>query len=777
MNQLNSFLIKNMNYNNQPNVQELQSNVVKLLAEISSLMNRASIALSADSSGRKYADFHKQVDNERRRVENLELVMAIVAPMKAGKSTIINAIVGQNLLPSRNAAMTTLPTEIILRADISEPILILSPEIIKVFKHTVAALQSQISNNGGIQWAQKKLSQHPHLMNLLDNIHCGICGFVTRAETVGREEIIKTLTGLNDVIRLCTIIDPSIDPLRALTDVPQIETPFLRSQLTTQSEQMGNLIIVDTPGPNEAGENLKLTHVVNKQLKQSSIVLIVLDFTQLKTKASEEVKKEVQKVIQLRGKETLYVLINKVDARKKGDMTIDEVKQFVEAQFGISSSNNNSRIFEISASYAFSANNFLLELQRNPNQNIAQMEAAQLLAQSAFGALWEETLKDIDNQQIKMAAQRVWKKSGFSLFLEKAIVALMESTAPRCIKSALNLSRSHLEQLRNDVKLQRGAVAANAEELKKQIQALEADLNHLEVCKGRLKQVDAVKTQLQGDIRNLLTQLSSSDLPYDVLQKFKGEKKKTFEDYSAAISFQEKLEKEIIEIVNTLLDEARTETQRLITKSQRNLVILLERETEPIIKEAQKRLNKAFNINLSFQPLKISSDEMSFVKPRRGSVETKTRYWKETEYYTDYETRIERRFYTLWLWEHKKTVPVRKSRELTKSKDYYEVSKSDIVARFKESIKANVKQVEQRIKEYIQEDFQHQVDAFFQNLDDYLGSYRDNLKQAQENQKLDGEKKQQLMKNLESLVPETDAQIGKAASYLEDASRLMPNGG
>jgi len=59
---------------------------------------------------------------------------------------------------------------------------------------------------------------------------------------------------------------------------------------------LGNLVIVDTPGPNEAGENLRLSAVVEEQLQQSSVVLIVLDFTQLKIKAAEEVKKEVERM-------------------------------------------------------------------------------------------------------------------------------------------------------------------------------------------------------------------------------------------------------------------------------------------------------------------------------------------------------------------------------------------------------------------------------------------------------------------------------------------------
>ena len=79
----------------KPNVQELQKDVIALLEQISSLMHRASTALSCDSAGKKYGEFRQEVDEALQNVENLDLIVSIVAPMKAGKSTIINAIVGQ----------------------------------------------------------------------------------------------------------------------------------------------------------------------------------------------------------------------------------------------------------------------------------------------------------------------------------------------------------------------------------------------------------------------------------------------------------------------------------------------------------------------------------------------------------------------------------------------------------------------------------------------------------------------------------------------------------
>ena len=343
----------------KPNVQELQTNIVEVLGQVSTLMGRVSTVLSSDSASEKYAKFQQEVSEARRNVQDLELRMAIVAPMKAGKSTIINAIVGQEILPSRNAAMTTLPTEIIFDAELKEPTLILSDHIQAVFRETFAALQRKIGELG-IERIQQKIAQYPHLAKLPEKIQA-MSKIAIYEKIAGRQQIINSLRALNDIIRLCSVLDPMADPLQSLIDVPRIYTPFWRFQKTAKVDLIGNLVIVDTPGPNEAGENLKLGNVVSEQLSASAVVLIVLNFTGLNTKAEEEVKKDVQKVIDLRGKENLYVLVNKVDQRKDGDMTPEQVRQFVTAEFNLGDGNNTNRVFEISARWAFSAINFLVE--------------------------------------------------------------------------------------------------------------------------------------------------------------------------------------------------------------------------------------------------------------------------------------------------------------------------------------------------------------------------------------------------------------------------------
>ena len=50
----------------KPNIEDLQSDVIDILQQISSLMNRASTALSSDSSGEKYGKCCLHLDFDPR---------------------------------------------------------------------------------------------------------------------------------------------------------------------------------------------------------------------------------------------------------------------------------------------------------------------------------------------------------------------------------------------------------------------------------------------------------------------------------------------------------------------------------------------------------------------------------------------------------------------------------------------------------------------------------------------------------------------------------------
>lgn len=792
----------------KPNVQDLQTDVIDLLGQISSLMGQASAAISSDSAGEKYARFQQEVAQAACNVEDLELRMAIVAPMKAGKSTIINAIIGQELLPSRNAAMTTIPTEIIFDAELKEPKLTLTPEIRDVFQETFFALQQKIRELGN-ERVREKIAQYPHLAKLLLGIQAKTGGSIEE-EITGRQRIINNLGALNDIIRLCSVIAPLAEPLDSLTDVPRIRTPFWRFQKTQESSLLGNLVIVDTPGPNEAGDH-KLGNVVAEQLQASSLVLIVLNFTALNTKAEAEVKKDVLKVIELLGKENLYVLVNKVDQRKDGDMTPEQVRQFVAAEFGIGNSNNTNRVFEISARWAFSATNFLAELQQRPGVELAEMRTARSLAQDIFPIDWEEELQEATVEELQIKAEKLWKKSGFAPFLENAINALMAEAAPRCMMSALNIARTRLAELRDDLQLRSSAIGEDEKKLRSEIFALEADLVSLESCRIRLREVDTIRLNLQHNLKEILedlklqakvsvetyfmqeeyqqaetdktisSQFKKIDIEgrqlflkklvdFEIFPSWLSQRIKSVFEYKSSGLLKFNRAGDAQEFANLaaiyakqraeiLLYEAQEVTLKQIEQARNDLRELLENESKYIIQNACDRLNQTFHIDLSLpMPELQADDKIDYVPPK---------VMRQTKEITEFKKKRFKPFYFLWLVQVEKEIPV------VRQEEYYTISLEQVVAHVNRSIEQSIGNINQKIHHYLDKDFQERVDTFFKSIETYLSNYRDSLVHAQRDQQLSLEQKETLVREFTSLVSEVTESIKEVDAYLEYTTILM----
>jgi GTPase SAR1 family protein len=795
----------------KPNVQDLQRDVIELLEQISALMGSASTQLwSKDGTENKYEKYREQIANEARKVENLELRMAITAPMKAGKSTIINAIVGQELLPSRNAAMTTLPTEIVFNTELKEPVLKLSTTIVSSFQETWLVLKRKIEEFG-IDRIQERIAQYPHLIELLEEIQDKV-GFPIRAKTYGRDEILKTLASLNDIIRLCSKIAPLADPLRSLTDVPRIETPLLRTQATAQPQILGNLVIVDTPGPNEAGENLRLAAVVEEQLQKSSLVLIVLDYTQLKTKAAEDVKEEVEKVIQIRGKENLYVLVNKIDQRTDSDMTPEQVRQFVAAEFGIDDSGNTDRVFEISARRAFYATNFQLELQQQPNISIDRMQTARALAQQAFGDMWEILFQNANVDQMQQASQQVWNRSGFAPFLDQAINALMAEAAPRCIRDALNIARVRLVELRDGVKLRRSAITRDADNVKAEIDRLEQDLlslkdlkecptglrekaeekkselnRRLKVTLKRLKDQSekALQKYFLEEISQKLNQFQKLDVqgrkvllkqinipiltglieavesifPESLSQLLKyevallGLNQVKFKTKSEAEAFAEQLCSEAKQILERLMRNYFDDIENQIQEVQVDLNNLFKQKTRENIERACNRLNKAFDLDLKLPPIILDEDINKDSLSAKVSVEQRQ---------TNFGENIVGFFSSIFNFG--------KSQQ---DGNLYTVSLEKTVKQINRCIETKIKDTENDISKYLDEDFPRRMGDFFKDLDDYLQNYQDSLTQALEDQGSSLENQEDLKEVLDSFAEKAEMLIEKIDKSWEFTSQMI----
>ncbi|MCC0177235.1 dynamin family protein [Waterburya agarophytonicola K14] len=794
---------------NTIDVDYLQQGVIELLDEINLLIDNTQSDLE-NLTESKYDLVKDQITAAVKNVADLELRMAIVAPMKAGKSTIINAIAGQELLPSCAVAMTTIPTEIVFDAKTKQTILHLTKDTIDLFQNIANNIKDKV-NRFGLESLQPKLDRYPHLLDLFTEITQS-SDFAFTEQVMGRKAIDHTLNRLNHTIRLSSIIDPTEDYIARLKDVPRIQTPWLKIGKNRKIEARGNLTIIDTPGPNEAEEGLHLTAVVEEQLRRSSIVLVVLDFTQLNSEAAKTIKQQIQPIVESIGQDNLYVAINKIDQRRQGDMTKEQVKQFVVADLGLTN-NDNDRIFEMAAIRAFSATKFLLEVQQNPKIQLLQIKSLTSLAQEVLGIDWDEELEDITVKIMAQKAGKLWRKSGFAPFIESAISTLIGNAAPKCINNALNLSRSHLLSIKDDLNLRHNAINQDTAKIQSEIESLENDLSYLESCRDRLSTMADVKIKLQQNLQNILEQLKTEAV-IDVESFFAGEEyqkadaiKKAdiharnllmsnlgdFELFpkwvseniragieyktSGTISFKTELEAEYF--TQQAIDRAKKHLEELILKvsqdievevkkSREELEKFLIEETQDIITRAKNRLQTAFEIELDLPSPIISSNQE--IQIERQLVKTKSRLVDD-----GYEERlVKKRAWYYWFG----AIPFysqEKRKKPYKKEDYSAVSVTEIVEQINESSDRFVDEIQAKVTVYLEKELHQQVDNFFVKLDEYLGGYLSSLQQAQSDHKLSLEKREHLAKSLAKLVPQTTDCISKTDSYLEKTQKIMIN--
>lgn len=483
-----------------PDIQALHQNVLDWLNQMDTMFDRASVQLPGD----EYQTYRKDIRTAAKRVENLELVTSIVAPMKAGKSTILNAIVGQEVLPNRAAAMTTLPTEIVFDRTISEPKLCLSSQFIEIFQDAAHKLSQKI-NIVGFEKASKQINEYPHLQELLNTIR-NKPQLTISEEIIGSDSIREILTALNDLVRLCSKVSPEIDPLSRLSDFPRIQAPF---SLPTTSDYIGKLVLVDTPGPNEAGNTTNLYQIVRSQLRRSLAVLIVLDFTSLKTKADEDIKQEVKAIQADIGTNNLYVLVNKIDQRKEDDsMTSNRIQALIESEFGIQTSGDIRRFFEVSARYAFCAVNFIQEYNSHPSgtpMSELDRKITRALAQEVFGIDWEEDLEEATPKLLRKKADKLWNKSGFEPFLTGAINFSIAKAAPKLMRSALNLTLNRLQELCNLLVVKLSGHHHNVKKIKDSLYDLKGDRELAKASSEILENTKQDFKDLQQDLKYVKT--------------------------------------------------------------------------------------------------------------------------------------------------------------------------------------------------------------------------------------------------------------------------------
>lgn len=689
---------------------------------------------------------------EAYKVERVEVTFAVVGTMKAGKSTTINAIVGTEVLPNRNQPMTTLPTVIRHSSGKREPELTFPNP--KPFNEIIERLRADLQEKE----RNKQLDNIPFCATddgreLVYKILEGSLGEV-RQTYKGTDEIFGFLKYINDIWRLCSSnsidvdIDMYLDEYNEIHEFPAIEIEFFH--LRDQDSELGKFTLIDTPGPNEAGQTF-LKHIMHEQLEQASAVLAILDYTQLNAEADAEMRRALEEIADLTDNR-LFVLVNKFDQKDRHGMNTEELRSYVvkhllEGQLG------KDRVHPVSSKYGYLANRALCELSlygRLPDYN--GQPWVEDFGKLALGACWESEIED--EEEVRYRAAKLWKNSLFDKPLTEVIKRGSENASLISLRSAIAKMMDFDKKIVDGIKVRQIALNSDIQIVEQHIKSLEQDIALVKEARDDARQkIDEGLRWLQMKINKLFTQCEEAAKKeiqtvfqshtndnwivrrlkgYVDLQpinqskslNFNSKGYNDFETEAEAKQFVNSLIEEVSNYLQPLLDEMQQTTQGAVDTMSQGIWDSVNTRLDQVLKAAEVRLHETFSLSLEFPKTEVRSVKVNFSNLRQGAV--------REDVISKTGTRQERKWYTLWCRKHEVTYQYQQK--------IYRVYTEDIAKQLQSLLEEDNRQIRTLLDKFVQTEFSKTINTHFYALADYLERFRGDLLDAKRDQELENDR-------------------------------------
>ncbi|HDK0336034.1 TPA: dynamin family protein [Escherichia coli] len=442
----------------------------------------------------------EELEGEQIKTARREMVLAVVGTMKAGKSTTINAIVGQEILPNRNRPMTSVPTLIRHVPGKTEPVLHL--EHIQPVRNLLITLQQKLATPAGQQVAQT-LQQTGDTCELLKIL---VDDAWLKNEYHGEEEIFTGLASLNDLVRLAAAMGAEFpfDEYAEVQKLPVIDVAF--SHLVGMDACQGTLTLLDTSGPNEAGQP-QMEIMMRDQLQKASAVLAVMDYTQMNSKADEEVRKELNAIADVSAGR-LFVLVNKFDEKDRNGDGADAVRQKVPAMLN-SDVLPASRVYPGSSRQAYLANRALHELRKNGTLPVDEAWVDDFVRE-AFGRMKKDYVCK-DSELATEGATDLWEGSLIDQLITEVILSSHSRAAALAVDSAAAKLMQNAENISEYLSLRHQGLMQSIQSLQAHITSLLEDIREIADCQEQVTaDVRMAMEEIDARTRELLTGVCTS---------------------------------------------------------------------------------------------------------------------------------------------------------------------------------------------------------------------------------------------------------------------------
>lgn len=449
--------------------------------------------------------------NELAKVGRLEMVLAVVGTMKAGKSTTINAIVGTEVLPNRNQPMTTLPTLIRHVEGLTQPVLTV-PDPLPLVDMAGLVRAELLRLRAAGRLGELRLASDPDGRGLIETLLDRFPAAGLSQPYHGQPAIFGFLKTLNDLMRLARDpligIEPPFDAYEDAGQLPVIEVEFFHLK-RLDALRHGSFALLDTPGPNEAGQSGKLRQILRDQLARASAVLAVLDYTQLKSEAEAEIRNDLLDIAE-QTEDRLFVLVNKFDQKDRNSMDVAGTCAHV-AEGLLGGRIAGERVFAVSSRNAYLANRARAEIEHHRRLPEPAREGwVADFAKLALGIAWPRSLHN--PAMVAAAAGELWVNSRFDAPIRQIVVQAAAQAAMISLKSALAKLVDYGRRIDAFLLLRHGALGQDVEKLRGLIARLERTIASIAEAEAEARRqvfritalYGTVLGRIDGDVRDTL---------------------------------------------------------------------------------------------------------------------------------------------------------------------------------------------------------------------------------------------------------------------------------
>ncbi len=231
------------------------------------------------------------------------------------------------------------------------------------------------------------------------------------------------------------------------------------------------------------------------QLQKASAVLAVMDYTQMNSKADEDVRKELNAIADVSAGR-LFVLVNKFDEKDRNGDGADAVRQKVPAMLN-SDVLPASRVYPGSSRQAYLANRALHELRKNGTLPVDEAWVDDFVRE-AFGRMKKDYVCK-DSELATEGATDLWEGSLIDQLITEVIQSSHSRAAALAVDSAAAKLMQNAENVSEYLSLRHQGLQQSIQSLQAHITSLLADIQEIEECQN----------QVTGDVRMAMEDINT----------------------------------------------------------------------------------------------------------------------------------------------------------------------------------------------------------------------------------------------------------------------------